>query len=326
MHTPPEGERDEHRSGPGGATIEILLAAHDGERWLGDQVRSILDQSWTDWSLLVCDDASRDGTAAVARELARGDARIRVTERVTPAGGAARSFLDLLAASTGRYVMLSDQDDVWLPDKIEVTLARMRELEARLGPGAPALVHTDLSVVDADLRVLEPSLVRSQVLDAETSRLASILTQNPVTGCTVMVNRALAELVAPPFDGVAMHDWWLAVLAAAFGGLGFVDRPTVLYRQHGGNTVGARSARTLRYKVARALDRQGVVTSLRASYTQAAAFLARYGDRLTTEQVALVEAAARMPEKGKVARLAALRRHGLWKNTLVKRVGQVLYG
>ncbi len=309
-----------------GPDVEILLATHDGERWLADQVHSIREQTHGQWRLLICDDGSHDGTVALARELARDDERIRVTERSAPAGSAARSFLELLTESTGRYVMLADQDDVWLPDKIEVTLARMGDLEATLGPGVPALVHTDLSVVDAELRVREPSLVHSQVLDAESSRLASIVTQNPVTGCTVMVNRALADLVGPPYEGVAMHDWWLAVLAAAFGGIGFVDRPTVLYRQHGANTVGARSARTLRYKVARALDREGVVTSLRASYAQAAAVLARYRDRLTPEQVAVLEAAAQMPEKGKRARLAALRRHGLWKNTLVKRVGQVLYG
>jgi hypothetical protein len=222
--------------------------------------------------------------------------------------------------------MLADQDDVWLPEKIEVTLAAMRALEARLGPGVPALVHTDLSVTDAALRVVEPSLVRSQVLDARTTRLGALVAQNPVTGCTVMINRALADLVAPPFDGVAMHDWWLALSAAAFGGMDFVDRPTVLYRQHGANAVGARSARTVGYKVGRALDRAGVVASLRASYEQAAAFLDAYRDRLSPDQVALLEVAATMPRRGKVARLRALGRYGLWKNTLVKRVGQVLYG
>lgn len=309
-----------------GSAVEILLATHDGERWLADQVRSIREQTHRDWRLVLCDDASRDGTVALARELASEDDRIVVTERSEPAGSAARSFLDLIAGSRARYVMLADQDDVWLPRKVEQTLETMLALEAGLGPDVPALVHTDLTVVDADLAVLEPSLVHSQLLDTERTRLASIVTQNPVTGCTVMVNRALADLVAPPFDGVAMHDWWLAVIAAAFGGIAFVDIPTVLYRQHGRNTVGARSARTLRYKVARALDREGVVSSLRVSYAQAATFLERYADRLTPDQVALLGAAASMPERGKLARLATLRRHGLWKNTLVKRVGQVLYG
>jgi hypothetical protein len=222
--------------------------------------------------------------------------------------------------------MLADQDDVWLPDKVEVTLAAMRALELRLGDGVPALVHTDLSVTDAELHVVEPSLVRSQLLDAHASRLGALVAQNPVTGCTVMVNRALADLVAPPFFGVAMHDWWLALVAAALGGLDFVDVPTVLYRQHGANTVGARSARTLRYRVSRALDREGIVASLRSSYAQAAAFLDRYRDRLSPEQVALLEAVAALPARGKIARLRALARYGLWKNKLGKRIGQVLYG
>jgi len=318
-------------SAPGPETaepqVEILLSTFQGEQFLSAQLDSILAQSYRSWLLRIRDDGSTDGTPAVAREYARRHPdRITAETRPTPSGSAATSFLELIAASRGPYVMLADQDDVWLPDKVEVTLARMRELEGALGHGVPALVHTDLSVVDADLRLVEPSLVRSQLLDTASSRLTSMIVQNPVTGCTVMVNRALADLVTPPFDGVAMHDWWLGILAAAFGGVAFVDRPTVLYRQHGANAVGARSARTLRYKVARALDREGVVTSLRASYAQAAAFRARYGDRLTPAQSALVEAAAGMPGRGKLARLAALRRHGLWKNTLTKRVGQVLYG
>jgi len=319
MPTPPEHDSE--------AVVEIVLGAHNGERYLPAQLDSILAQTCTTWRLTLRDDGSTDGTLAVAEEYARRfPDRLTVSARPTPSGSAARNFLELMAASTGRYVMLADQDDRWLPDKVAVTLAAMRRLEARLGAGVPALVHTDLSVADADLRVVAPSMVRSQLLDGAETRLAALVTQNPVTGCTVMVNRALADLVDPPFDGVAMHDWWLAVLAAAFGGLGFVDRPTVLYRQHGGNAVGARSARTLRYKVARALDRDGVVASLRDSYAQAEAFLEHYRDRLTVDQRALLEAAATMPRRGKLSRLRSLGRYGLWKNTLIKRVGQVLYG
>lgn len=307
--------------------VEILLSTFQGERFLAAQLDSILAQSCDAWRLRIRDDGSADGSVALARAYAeRHPERITVDVRPTPSGSAATGFLELVAASRGQYVMLADQDDVWRSQKVEQTLDRMRALEAELGAGVPALVHTDLTVVDADLRVLEPSMVRSQVLDTGRTRLASVVAQNSVTGCTVMVNRALADLVAPPFDGVAMHDWWLALLAAAFGGIGFLDTPTVLYRQHGANTVGARSARTLRYKVSRALDREGTVRSLRASYAQAGAFLERYGERLTPEQAAVLAAAATMPTKGKLARLAALHRHGLWKNTLVKRVGQVLYG
>lgn len=311
----------------GEATVEILLGAHDGERYLAAQLDSILAQTYEDWRLTIRDDGSGDGTLAVAEEYARRHPdRITVSTRPTASGSAARNFLELVAASTGRWVMLADQDDVWLPDKIAVTLERMTALEASLGPGVPALVHTDLSVTDADLTVVEPSMVRSQVLEGAETRLASLVIQNPVTGCTVMVNRALADRVGPPFDGVAMHDWWLAVLAAAFGGLAFVDRPTVLYRQHGANTVGARSARSLRYKLQRASDRAGVVVSLRASYAQAAAFLERYRDALTPEQAAVLHAAATLGSQGRLRRIATLRRYGLWKNTWVKRAGQVLYG
>ncbi len=309
------------------AGVEILLGTHDGERYLAQQLDSILGQTYRDWRLTIRDDGSSDGTRAIADDYARRfPDRITVSSRETASGSAARNFLELVAASTGRWVMLADQDDVWLPDKIAVTLERMRALEARLGPGVPALVHTDLQVTDADLTVVEPSMIRSQVLDGHETRLAALVIQNHVTGCTVMVNRALADKVTPPFEGVAMHDWWLALLAGTFGTLELVDRPTVLYRQHGANTVGARSARTLRYKIARATDRAGVVASLRASYTQAGAFLDHYRDALTTDQAALLRAAATLGEQGRLTRLATIRRHGLWKNTWIKRWGQVLYG
>lgn len=307
--------------------MEILLGTYDGARWLPQQLDSILAQSYQDWRLTLRDDGSHDSTVEIAEDYARRDPRrIVATTRPSSSGSAATNFLELVAASTGRYVMLADQDDVWLPDKVEVTLDAMAALERRLGPGVPALVHTDLSVTDTELRVVESSLVRSQLLDVNATGLAAIVTQNPVTGCTVMVNRALADLVAPPFTGVAMHDWWLALLASSFGGIAFVDRPTVLYRQHGGNAVGARSARTLRYKVSRALDRRGVVESLSASYAQASAFREHYRDRLDDDRAELLDAVATMPQRGKVARLATMRRHRLWKNTLVKRAGQVLYG
>jgi len=214
---------------------------------------------------------------------------------------------------------------VWLDDKVAVTLAAMHDLERRHGPGTPLLVHTDLTVTDADLQVTAPSLKHAQQLAGGETRLARIVTQNTVTGCTTMVNRTLAELVRPPFEPVVMHDWWLATVAAAFGTLGYVDRPTVRYRQHGENVVGARPSRGLRYKVNRLLDREGVTESLTASYAQAAAFLAHFGPRLSPDQRALLADVASIPRLPKLARLCVLRRHGLWKNTVARRLGQLLY-
>lgn len=315
--------------GPGtgaGHTIDILLATYNGERFIDAQIESVLRQNRTDWMLTVRDDCSTDGTLALVHDLARRHpGRITVQARPTASGSAKQNFLEMLTGSHAPYVMLCDHDDVWLEDKIALTAARMRELEHRFGADVPLLVHSDLIVTDAELQVLSPSMMDAQQLDGRESRLGRLIIQNVVTGCTVMVNRPLADMVREPFDEIVMHDWWLALIASAFGAIGFLERPTVLYRQHGTNTVGARPSRSLSYKMKRLLDKEGVTRSLADSYAQAEAFLGHFDAQLSQEQASMIRAYAAIPHLGKVGRLQTLRRNGFWKNTAVRRLGQVLY-
>jgi glycosyltransferase involved in cell wall biosynthesis len=307
-------------------SIDILMPTFDGAAFVAEQVASILRQSDQDWHLTVRDDGSTDGTLDVVSDLALAHPdRITVGRRDTPSGSAKQNALEMLTSAHARYLMFADQDDVWLDDKVARTRARMAELEAELGTATPILVHTDLMVAHRDLRVAAPSMMAAQQLDGRETRLGRLLAQNTVTGCTVMVNRALADLVDEPFDDVVMHDWWLALIASAFGGIGFVDTPTVLYRQHEANVVGARPSRGLRYKLDRLLDKEGVTSSLTASYSQASAFLTHLGSRLSPAQAELVADFAAIPTLPKSARLRLVRRHGFWKNTLARRLGQILY-
>jgi glycosyltransferase involved in cell wall biosynthesis len=306
--------------------IDILLPTFDGATFVGEQVESILGQSCTDWHLSVRDDGSTDGTLDVVRDLAAAHpGRITVTQRDTPSGSAKQNALEMLAASQATYVMLADQDDVWMDDKIALTSARMTALEAEHGADAPLLVHTDLMITDRYLQRVARSMSAAQQLDGAEHRLARLITQNMVTGCTVMINRPLADLVTEPFDDVVMHDWWLALIASAFGGIGFVDNPTVLYRQHGANVVGARPSRGLAYRLGRLLDADGVRASLADSFRQAEAFLDHFGDRLSPEQREMLGAFASIPDLSKVDRLRTLRRYGFWKTTLARRLGQVVF-
>jgi len=302
------------------------MAAYQGGPYVAPQIDSILRQTHTDWVLRVRDDRSVDGTYEVARRYAaEHPGRVAAEQRATNSGSAHRNFLELLAGSAGQYVMLADDDDVWLEDKVAVTLREMRRIEAEAGPGVPVLVHTDLSVVDASLRVVAPSMAHSQRLAVRETRLERLLVQNSVTGCTVMVNRALAQMVHEPLDGIAMHDWWLALLAAAFGRIGYVATPTVLYRQHGGNTVGANDARSTRYLLGRALGGGETRARMHAASAQAAALLENHGERLTARQRAAVAACAGLGDRGKLGRLRDVARYGMWKNTALRRLGQVWF-
>ena len=130
---PPDGD---------GASIDVLMATYNGERFVAEQIESILRQSHPDWKLTVRDDCSTDGTCAVVRDYARRHPdRIVAQQRGENSGSAEQNFFEMLLESTARYVMLCDQDDLWLDDKIALTVGRMAEMEHRFG--------ADTAVLDA---------------------------------------------------------------------------------------------------------------------------------------------------------------------------------
>jgi hypothetical protein len=223
--------------------VVIVLSTFNGARYLGEQIESIRRQTFRDWRMLVRDDGSSDSTRAIVERFARADGRISLLSDGRGNLGAVASFgalLDHALARQAPYIALTDQDDVWLAEKLERQLEVLRANEAVKGAGHPTLVHSDLAVVDSQLHRIHPSFLRYQRLEhVATDPLRRLLLQNFVTGCTVMLNRALLRL-ALPVPRVVMHDWWLAQCAAALGSLLFVPEPTVLYRQHGGNLLGSR--------------------------------------------------------------------------------------
>lgn len=271
------------------APIEILLAVFNGENHLREQLDSLLSQTAQNWTLLIRDDGSSDGSSAiVAAYQRRFPAKIRVLDSEAGAGGALHNFSALLAASSADYLMLCDQDDVWLGDKIEVTFKKMLELERAHGHDCPLLVHTDMKVTDGNLKVLADSLWRYQKSDPERGRtLNRLLVQNCATGCSVMINRNLRDLALPIPQEAVMHDWWLALVAGAFGKVGYLAAPTMLYRQHDGNDTGAKKWSTVElgrrlFGAGRArlfLDERRLV--VRRTQNQARAFSHRFAASLS---------------------------------------------
>jgi len=308
-------------------TIDILLTVYNGARYLPEQIRSLQAQTHGEWRLWVRDDGSTDGSVEVVRAAAAEDARIRCIQAEGGRMGALGGFGWLLehAGDGGApYTMFCDQDDVWLPGKIEVTLAAMRRAEDEHGPGVPLLVHTDLQVVDDRLGVIDPSFWHYQGIDPELNRLGRVLVQNTVTGCTAMINRALRERAVPvPADAV-MHDWWLALVASCFGRLVPLREATILYRQHGRNDTGARPIPRGMQTLSRALQvlgrRSPLRAQLRRAAVQAEAFARRYGPELSPEQDREVRRFAELPDCGplerrwRLLRLGILTRHGMLRD------------
>lgn len=305
--------------------ILILLAAYKGGRFIRPMVDSILAQDVGGWRLILSDDG--EDTAPILQEYAdKYPDKITHYRSGRRFGSAQKHFMHLLEQFGGQadYIMFSDQDDVWHPDKVRLTLRLMEQAET--DPSLPVLVHTDLRVVDGQLHEMDPSFQHYSGLDGHRLALEQLLVQNVVTGCTMMINRSLARLACRPVGegDMLMHDWWLALIAAAMGRAVFLDRATIDYRQHGGNVVGAKDPRSAGY-VLQKLKGGAVRRSLVDTARQAGAFLSCYRQELTPDQQALLADYAAAPEKGKLARLALYRRRGLWKYGLNRRIGQILW-
>jgi len=221
--------------------IDILCATWNGAPHLVEFVQSLQRQTHAAWRLWVRDDGSTDGTPALLADLAAADARITLLPVDGERLGAAGSFARLWerAAPTARYLAFADQDDVWLPHKLARSLARLRQEEMGCAADTPLLLHTDLAVVDGGLHPVAPSFRAYAGLGALEAPVAERAAHNVVTGCTVLANAALRARSAPIPQGV-MHDAWVACVAAACGRTVYLDEATVLYRQHGANTIGAR--------------------------------------------------------------------------------------
>ncbi|WP_105113953.1 glycosyltransferase family 2 protein [Streptococcus suis] len=287
--------------------VNILMSTYNGQQFLAEQIRSIQDQTYTDWTLLVRDDGSSDQTKDLLQDFARQDSRIRLIDVEEQNNlGVIKSFHRLVQYEKADYYFFSDQDDVWLPDKLEVSLQ-----EARLYPtDQPLMVYMDLTVVDQDLQIMTESMIRSQSHHANT-QLVQELTENTVTGGVSMINHSLASLWTKTED-IIMHDWYLALLASAFGKLVFIDKAGELYRQHADNVLGARTLSKRLKKWIRPHVLFRVYWDLIKNSQKQASLLLELP--LSPSDRELVEAFVSILDKPMFERFKVLKQYGLRKN------------
>ena len=254
------------------------MATYNGEKYVAEQISSLLAQTEKNWELFIHDDGSTDHTADVLKNY-REQNPDRIHILSGPAcGGAKDNFFFLMRQVKAPYVLFCDQDDVWLPEKIELEFRRIKELEAQFGTDTPILVFSDLSVVDSKLNLISEKMSVYQKLDPGHIKLKDLMIQNVITGCTVMMNRVLAEkaLQVQTTNSIIMHDWWCALAAACLGKISYVDRPLVLYRQHKDNSVGAKNVSSLRYLINHSIGQSWVRTRLQNKMIQAQFFAETY--------------------------------------------------
>lgn len=222
--------------------LAILLATYNSARFLEAQLDSLFQQTVRDWVLYIRDDGSIDSTLAIIAAYRKKYSNIVLLEDEKKGLGAMNSFMVLLAQVETDYYLFCDHDDVWLPNKIELTFNRLLDLEIQ-NPETPIIVHTDLQVVDQNLDLLHPSFWKMSAIKPhviENKNLIQVF--NCVTGCTMAFNQEVKELAFPYVTETPMHDWWLAIVTVRNKGLiEHLPVSTILYRQHGNNEVGARN-------------------------------------------------------------------------------------
>ena len=304
--------------------IDILLATYNGERFLGRQIDSILEQMDDRCRLLVRDDSSTDGTQALLRQMAEQHPDRIVLLDESGRLGACGSFGRLIECSDADYLLFCDQDDVWLPGHIFRPIERIQAVEREFGRETPVLAHTDLVVADCDLHTICNSFWAYGKLDPTGGcRLNRLLIQNVVTGCAMTINRPLARLACPIPASAAMHDWWLALVASVFGRVETIGEATTLYRQHSENCVGANRYdwQYIRRKFKDVLSGEAVARWRRTTKRQAEEFQRLFGERLSPQQRETLAAYVGLEDVGFFRRRVQIFRHGFFKTGLMRNIG-----
>ncbi len=302
--------------------IAILMATYNGEKYICQQIDSILSQTCKDWELYIHDDGSTDNTiAAVESYVEKYPNKIHLIDGKST-GGAKYNFFYMFGQVEAPYYMTCDQDDVWLEKKIELTYDKMLAIEDKAD--IPCLVYTELHVVDSELNTIADTMSKYQSLDCHKRTINQFILQNSVTGCTMMVNRALRDMMLhiTDIDSTIMHDWWAALVAAQFGKTAFIDEPTILYRQHGDNSLGALGINKLSYIVRRVWQKKQIQESMRLGRLQAREFAKTYN--LPADSLAVRYAA--LEGKSRCERQRFYKENDMYKTGTMRRLGQAVWG
>ena len=223
-----------------GVKISVVVCTYNGERFLAEQLQSILDQTHPPDDVIVSDDGSSDSTLDIVAEFSSRDSGAKkpqwtVQSRRKPLG-VTGNFASALTKARGEFVALADQDDVWEPTRLEQGLAQFRD--------DALLVHCDATLIDEAGQPTGALMSALRLTSGERRSLLAgngldaLLRRNLITGATTMIRASLLKQALPIPEGW-VHDEWLALVAAVQGGVVFSEESLIRYRQHGGNEIGA---------------------------------------------------------------------------------------
>lgn len=229
--------------------VDIILPTYNGGKYLEELIDSIIQQSYTNWRIIIRDDGSNDNTKEIIKSKQQQEKdRIFVIEDELGNLGVLKNVLTLLKVAKGDYIMLCDQDDVWFDNKIEIMVKCIMKHENNEGD-MPILAFSDSVVSDSNLRVINSSFWKYSDINVDKISLSNLLHRNIVQGAASIFNKELLLLVnqtnANLLDKTIYHDWWIASIASIFGKIYHIDYKLMFYRQHKSNVVGAQQSKKL---------------------------------------------------------------------------------
>ena len=244
--------------------VSILLSTYNGELYLNELINSILNQSYSSWELFIRDDGSKDSTNIIIDTYC-----VKYPEKIfrIPSFdenvGSGKSFMKLLESVDSDYYMFCDQDDIWLNNKIELSMKKMEELES-CEKGKAIAVFTDLKVVDEKLNLISDSLWKYSNISAAYSKdfYRMLAWGCPAYGCTMLFNSKVKQYVLP-FPEWKFHDLWTILIISKKGIVDYISFPTILYRQHTCNVTGAHQKNNKKYYPSRFLHMNELIIEQR---------------------------------------------------------------
>lgn len=307
--------------------VDVVMSTYNGEKYVKEQIESVLNNQGCEVFLHIFDDGSQDYTMEILKEYKKQYPRLITVQQNEHNLGVTNSFLRGIQTvmennHEAQYFMCCDQDDVWNNDKIKKTLKRMKQMEQRFGEERPILVFTDASVTDDQLNELQSSFYKSQYYQINKLDLPHLLMENKCIGCTTMINRSYEPYLLQLPKQARYHDWWLALIAATFGNISFLPRQTMRYRQHSNNVVGG--AKFSSYFTNRIKNLKTQKLSLLENKKQAEEFLLIFKDTLSIHKKSVIELFIQVYQMSWLKQRYVLIHEGYLKSGIVRNLGLLL--
>ena len=274
--------------------VDILMATYNGEAFVEEQVQSIINQTYREWRLLVHDDGSTDKTMEILHRLAEEDERVVVIEDGVQRLGVARNFIHLVKQSAAAYCMFCDQDDVWLPHKVE----KMVHAIEQYNQGIPQVVYTNAFLWSPDRGIISDK----NTLTYPTTLRQTLFLNTGIQGAAAIFNRSMCEVIEQQLSYYAMHDHVLLLAGICFGEVHYLHESLMYYRQHENNLTG-NAPGSIAKKITLMWQNRNVPLVSREHYNGLKSFYEYFREGVRVDDRQVIEMFLSLPDKNCLVRL-----------------------